>query len=124
MARIKVRFNLSRGKNYMKWKIAYPDGSFEYFNPDEVSLVMNKCKLSNNAKQAEKIFKGENKTVCAWIMCADVKITGVPQEDLVETSRLRYNPRVKPHWDYRDVNVDGKEFGRIESRGNKLYVNF
>ena len=57
-------------------------------------------------------------------MCADVKITGVPQEDLVETSRLRYNPRVKPHWDYRDVNVDGKEFGRIESRGNKLYVNF
>jgi hypothetical protein len=52
-----------------------------------------------------------------------MKITGVPQKDIIETSRLRYNPRVKPCWDYQEVNSDGKEFDRIESRGNRLYVN-
>ena len=123
MARIKVRFNLSRGKNYMKWKIVYPDSTIEYLSPDEVSLIMMKCKLSNNAKQAEKIFQGESKTVCAWVLCEEMKITGAPQQDITETSRLRYNPRVKPCWDYQDVNSDGKEFGCIESRGNRLYVN-
>jgi hypothetical protein len=123
MARIKVRFNLSRGKNFMKWKCVFPDGTCEYLSPDEVSLIMMKCKLSNNAKQAEKIFQGESKTVCAWVLCEEIKITGVPQENLLETSRLRYNPKVKPCWDYREVNVDGKEFDCIESRGNRLYVN-
>lgn len=124
MARIKVRFNLSRGKNYMKWKVVFPDGTCEYLSPDEVSLIMTRCKLSNNAKQAEKIFQGESKTVCAWVLCEEIKITGVPQEDLTETSRLRYNPRVNPYWNYRESNVDGKEFSCIESRGNMLYVNY
>jgi hypothetical protein len=123
MARIKVRFNLSRGKNFMKWKIVYPDSTIEYLSPNEVSLIMMKCKLSNNAKQAEKIFQGESKTVCAWVLCEEMKITGVPQKDIIETSRLRYNPRIKPCWDYQEVNSDGKEFDRIESRGNRLYVN-
>jgi len=107
----------------MKWKIVYPDSTIEYLSPDEVSLIMMKCKLSNNAKQAEKIFQGESKTVCAWVLCEEMKITGVPQKDIIETSRLRYNPRVKPCWDYQEVNSDGKEFDRIESRGNRLYVN-
>ena len=107
----------------MKWKIVYPDSTCEYLSPNEVSLIMMKCKLSNNAKQAEKIFQGESKTVCAWVLCEDIRITGVPQENLLETSRLRYNPRVNPHWDYRESNVDGEEFDCIESRGNRLYVN-
>ena len=107
----------------MKWKVVFPDGTIEYLSPDEVTLIMSRCKLSNNAKQAEKIFQGENKTVCAWILCEEMIITGVPQETPVETSRLRYNPRVKPCWDHKEVNVDGKEFSCIESRGNRLYVN-
>ena len=123
MARIKVRFNLSRGKNYMKWKVVFPDGTIEYLSPDEVSLIMMKCKLSNNAKQAEKIFQGESKTVCAWVLCEEIRITGVPQEDITESSRLRYNPRVKPCWDFKESNADGKEFVCIESRENRLYVN-
>ena len=123
MARIKVRFNLSRGKNFMKWKVVYPDSTCEYLSPNDVSLIMMKCKLSNNAKQAEKIFQGESKTVCAWVLCEEMKITGVPQENLLETSRLKYNPRVKPCWDYQESNCDGKEFDCIESRGARLYVN-
>jgi hypothetical protein len=122
MANIKVRFNLSRGKNYMKWKIAYPDGNIEYLDPNKVDLLMKKCKLRNSMKTAQKIFDGENKTVCAWILCDDVIISDNLEESLDENERLRYNPRVKPNWDFRDVNVDGKQFCVIESRGSKLYI--
>ena len=122
MANIKVRFNLSRGKNYMKWKIAYPDGNIEYLDPNKVDLLMKKCKLRNSQRTAQKIFDGENKTVCAWILCDDVVISENQKEPLEENGRLRYNPRVKPNWDFRDVNVDGKQFSVIESRGSKLYI--
>jgi len=106
----------------MKWKVAYPDGTVEYLDPNDITLIMHKCKLRNSSKIAERIFKGENKTVCAWILCSHMKITGVPQKDMIETSRLRYNPRVTPNWSYQGDNVDGKEFDVIESRGNKLYI--
>ena len=122
MANIKVRFNLSRGKNYMKWKIDYPDGNIEYLEPDRFNLLMKKCKLRNSQKTAQKIFDGENKTVCAWILCDDVVISENLKEPLEENGRLRYNPRLKPNWDFRDVNVDGKQFNVIESRGSKLYI--
>lgn len=106
----------------MKWKIAFPDGTIEYLDPKEITLIMSRCKLKNNPKIAEKIFQGENKQVCAWILCEQIKITGVPQENLDEANRLSYNPRVKPCWDFRGSNADGKEFDRLESRGSRLYV--
>lgn len=107
----------------MKWKVIYPDSTCEYLDPNEVTLIMYKCKLGNNPKQAEKIFQGGNKTVCAWILCKHIKITGVPQEDIIETSRLRYNPRIKPCWDFRGDNADGKEFECIVSKETRLYIN-
>jgi len=106
----------------MKWKVAYPDGNIEYLDPNKVDLLMKKCKLRNSMKTAQKIFDGENKTVCAWILCDDVVISENQKEPLEENGRLRYNPRVKPNWDFRDVNVDGKQFCVIESRGSKLYI--
>jgi hypothetical protein len=122
MLKTKVRFNLSRGNNYKKWKITYPGGNIEYLDPNEVTLVMNRCKLRNNKKTAERIFNGEAKSVCAWILCEYVVITGRSKDTLEEQQRLRYNPRVKPNWDFKDINVDGKDFKIIESRGNSLYV--
>jgi hypothetical protein len=122
MAKIKVRFNLSRGKNYMKWKIAHPDGEIEYLDPDGFNLLMKKCNLRNSTKTAQKIFDGENKSVCAWILCDSVIISERQKEPLDEDSRLRYNPKINPNWDFRGINVDGKQFGVIESRGSKLYI--
>ncbi len=122
MASIKVRFNLSKGKNHMKWKIAYPDGSVEYIDPNKSDLTLKKCRLRNNPKTANKILLGANKSVCAWILCDDVIIKDKLPEDLEEVQRLRYNPRVAPNWNFRDVNVDGKDFHLIESRGSKLYI--
>lgn len=122
LAKTKVRFNLSRGKNYMKWKIAYPDGSIEYIDPNKSDLTLKKCRLKNNPKAANKILLGANKTVCAWILCDDVIIAERNSSDLEEVQRLRYNPRVAANWNFRDVNVDGKDFHLIESRGSKLYI--
>lgn len=35
MKRIKVRFHLGKGKNFMKWRIQYPNGDVQYIIPTE-----------------------------------------------------------------------------------------
>ena len=123
MARYKVRFNLSKGVNYMKWKVTHPDGEVEYLDPNKVRLTLKKCHLKNNPKAANKILAGANKTVCAWILCDDVIVEephgGDPME---EVQRLRFNPRVASNWMFRETNVDLVKYHRIESRGSRLYV--
>ena len=59
MKSFKVRFNLGRGKNFMKWKVQYPDGKIEYHLPSEVQLLMHECILKNQKKTAQKIFDGD-----------------------------------------------------------------
>ena len=122
-ARYRVRFNLSKGVNYMKWKVTHPDGEVEYLDPNKVRLTLKNCHLKNNPKTANKILAGANKTVCAWILCDDV-IFDEPYsgETIGEEQRLRYNPRVAANWMFRDVNVDFVKYHRIESRGDRLYV--
>ena len=61
---IKVRFNLGRGKNFMKWKVTYPD-RVEYHNPNDVQLVMTDCVFKNHKGVAQKIFNDGEKVVCA-----------------------------------------------------------
>lgn len=125
--RIKVRFNLSRGKNYMKWKVEYPSGQVSYYHPTDIQIVMKKCQLKNNRKTAEKIFNGENKSVCAWILCDDiqVKYSMFEQFDEFEHSqRLMYNPRKLPHWtldNISKINLDGSHFERIGTVDYQLY---
>ena len=66
--KIKVRFNLGKGKNYMKWKLQFPTHS-EYYSPSEYNLAMFGCTLKNSKTTAKKIHDGAHKTVCAWILC-------------------------------------------------------
>lgn len=109
MKSIKVRFNLGRGENYLKWQVTYPDGDVIYHKPNEVQLVMTECVFKNHKKTAQKIYDGQNKTVCAWILCKDIKVyTGEPFTD--ETNKVTYNPRVQPNWMY-----DGKVFDDVAS---------
>jgi hypothetical protein len=138
MARYRVRFNLSKGVNYMRWKVTHPDGEVEYLDPNKVRLTLKNCHLKNNPETAAKILAGANKTVCAWILCDDVIVKEAPDRlsrfrksiglisktgrYLEEWKRLRYNPRVAPNWMFRECNVDFAKFNRIESRGDRLYV--
>lgn len=122
MANHKVRFNLSRGENYMKWKVMYNDGRVEYHNPAEVQLVLRKCVLKNNRKAAQRIFNGETtKVVCAYVHCKEIEII---KEDFASetTAQLKYNPRVLPFWNLDGMNVDGSEFKEIFSIDYKLFL--
>ena len=122
MARIKVRFNLGRGKNYMKWKVTYTDGSVDYFKPTETQLVLKGAQLKNHKGVAKRIYEGGEKVVCAWVLCDEIEILtkNFEQSDL-QGEQLRYNPRVQPNWLLGDVVVDDVKFTRIESVDFKLY---
>jgi hypothetical protein len=123
MARIKVRFNLGRGVNYMKWKVQYPNGVVEYHKPSEVQLLMVNCQLRNHKGVAQKIFDGANKTVCAWVLCEEIEIrkNTFAQFDL-SGNRVKYNPRVKPNWVLNDEVVDNHYCKRIGSVDFGLYI--
>lgn len=108
MKSFKVRFNLGRGKNFMKWKVQYPDGKVEYHSPTDIQLVMHLCHLKNQKKTAQKIFDGGEKVVCAWVLAKELTIikSGFVQADRTG-ERVSYNPRVTPHWMLNGKNVDG-----------------
>lgn len=117
----KVRFNLGKGKNYMKWKVTFNDGQIVYYNPEEVQLVMNDCVFKNHKSTAQKIFDGANKTVCAWILCKDIKIyTGQPYKD--ESRRVRYNPRVQPNWVMDGHIMDNDGFPQLHTIDRRVFV--
>lgn len=119
--RIKVRFNLGRGKNYMKWKVQYPSGGSEYFSPSDVQLVMFDCVLKNSRSTALKILNGEHKTVCAWILCDHIEIND--DKSIPDNGRqLKYNPRVLPFWNMDGVDMDGSKIKEIYSVDNKLNI--
>lgn len=119
--KIKVRFNLGRGKNYMKWKIESKSG-VEYHYPCEVQLILNNCVLKNNRKTAEKIFNGMNKDVCAWIICDSISIKHEKFDKVWVKDKLTYNPRKNPYWVYNNFEADNDRFDEITTIDYGLYV--
>lgn len=118
--KIKVRFNLGRGINYRKWKVDYPDMAPQYFDPNEVNLIMEGCLLKNYKKVSLRIFLGSNKTVCSWIICDKVLV--VPSGLYVDGKTVSFNPRVEPNWVYEGKDADNFIFPFITSDGRELYV--
>lgn len=117
---IKIRFNLSRGQNYMKWKVEYED-SVEYICPSSVHIVMFNARLRNRKASAIKIFCGANKFVCAWIECEDVRIFPSTERNL--SDEVSYNPRKFPHWtDESGSDIDGKVFSKLYTKDSKVYA--
>jgi len=116
-----VRFNLGKGKNFMKWKVSYPSGTARYYEPSEVLIIMSGCKLVNHKGTAQKIFDGANKTVCAWVECDGVKVINkvVTQS---EARQVCYNPRVTPHWVLDNEVVDKVEFEELFTVGKSVRV--
>lgn len=119
----KLRFNLGKGENFMKWKLTYPDKTSVYLDPNETTIMMMGCELVNRKTTAKRIHAGENKTVCAHIKAEEVSvfdITSKPSKDLAEVA---YNPRIKPHWrDEYHNDLDGLKFAALITHGNKVYA--
>lgn len=122
MVNHKVRFNLSRGENYMKWKVMYNNGGVEYYHPADVQIIMTGCVLSNSRKTAEKIFTGETtKVVCAYIKCKEVQIiTGDFKTQ--SNTQIKYNPREMPFWNIDGENVDGKYYEELYTIDYKVFL--
>jgi hypothetical protein len=122
MRKIKVRFNLGRGNNFMKWKIVYPNGHVEYHRPSDVQLIMKSCQLKNHKGVAKKIFNGGEKVICAWVLCEDITIINhtFTQFDKI-CDRLKYNPRVQPNWVLNGEIVDNEFITTIASVDFGLY---
>ncbi len=116
MRKTKVRFNLGRGENYMKWKVEWPDGCV-YLDPERFSLVMSGCKLHSNRASAERIYNGEAKRVCAWILCDSVEIS---EMNANEGEKISYNPRIEPNWVYQGTDVDGMKFDSLVTSGRSV----
>ena len=121
-AKIKVRFNLGKGKNYMKWKVE-ADGKSEYYSPEDYNLFLYGCQLKNHKKTAEKINQGANKSVCAWILCDEIFL-GQNVQLPAGGTQLKYNPRTQPNWVAGAAGevVDNECFGQIWSDGRKLFA--
>ena len=114
----KIRFNLGRGENFEKWRITdNTNGESFYLNPDDFCLTLVKCTLRNQKGAAERIYKGSNKTVCAWIDCEDI-LAGMPRG--VEGQLISYNPRVTPNWRLEEDNIDGKTFDKLLTDGRNV----
>ena len=123
---LRVRFNLSKGKNFMKWKVynpRYRNDIPHYVDPKKSQIRMINCKLRNQPGTAEKIFAGADKTVCAWIDCEWVQIGHGVAEPYKIVRELRYNPRVNPFWTASDEegNFDGYETPLIVAKGRSLF---
>jgi hypothetical protein len=110
----------------MKWKVQYPSGEVVYCSPTDTQLLLRGCELKNNRKTAEKIFNGEHKTVCAWVLCEEVEIKHdrFGRYDInPQNLSLTYNPRVNPYWVLNKMTpADGFKFNEIASVDYKLYV--
>tara|TARA_R110000803_G_scaffold140997_2_gene207514 strand:+ start:260 stop:622 length:363 start_codon:yes stop_codon:yes gene_type:complete len=117
----KVRFNLGKGENFMKWKITDPKGNHTYYQPNEVVIKMKDCFLRNQKATAIKIHKGANKSVCAWVEAEEVVV--LEQRQLqIAFDKVSYNPRVTPHWMLDGEIADGKTFEAMVSINRELFL--
>jgi len=124
--RYKVRFNLGRGENYMKWKVVDPKGVTSYYFPTGIQLRMTGCTLKNNKAAAKRIYRGEsNKVVCAWVLCEKLDLV-TEQFAQPVTNRLKFNPRTAPNWQLEQgpdiLNADDDYFNEITTVDYALYI--
>jgi hypothetical protein len=106
----------------MKWQVFdLKNNTKDYYDPDTRSIIMRDCLLGNHATTAKKIFNGDNKTVCAWVACDDVRVVeSVPP--IGELTHYKYNPRKNPHWHTdRLMNADNLKFNMMVTNKRRVY---
>ena len=114
--RIKVRFHLGAGEHYKHWKIEYPNGDYQFINPENQNMVLYDCQLHNRKGTAAGIHAGGEKVVCAWVWCKSISMWFMADKGI----EVSYNPRVYPHWMCDGKNADNWKFDKLQTVGNKL----
>lgn len=130
MTKIKrLRFHLSRGKNYRHWQLKGMKKESVYFDPEETNFILKNVKLYNKRNVAKKIYEGANKDVCAWLSISGRIMVSPSEIDVSNMTEVSYNPRVAPFWTYKIVgadshllDIDFKEFDKVIINKTKIYV--
>ncbi len=95
----RLRYHLAKGENYKKWQLKNMETkTVDYFNPDEFYVVLKNAKLKNQKSTAQKIYKGINKTVCAWIEFNEYILYPNKYPINNRMKKLYYNPKHLPFW--------------------------
>jgi len=122
MTKTLVRFHLAQGPMFKNWQVKCGE-TVEYYNPEDVVLRMNNCKLRNHPTTANRIHNGANKTVCAWIECdsVDVQSSDTTSSDVVD--HLYYNPRTLPHWrNTEGLNCDNGIYLSLQTQDTAIVI--
>lgn len=117
----KIRFHLAKGKNYLNWQVKYPSGAVRYYNPEEVTLILENAYLRNQIGTAKKIHDGANKTVCAWVEADSVTIREGVSKPSHRCVKVGYNPRVAPTWMIEGKNADKTRIEFVYTCGRTLF---
>ena len=117
----KVRFHLARGENYMKWQITKNREPPSYVDPSLFRIVMSGCVLKNNKKLAREIHQGQNKKVCAWILCDSLELVPANAAD-PEGMKIMFNPRRSPFWTDGVSDLDNRGYASITSKDRELFA--
>ena len=128
----RLRYNLGKGPNFMKWQVRNKKLNLvDYFDPNTFVYTCMNGKLNNSSRRAQKIHDGDNKTVCSWISYSYfLGVNGTLYSHSARRSRsgltrISYNPRIQPNWimyDAPDTNIDGFE-GDVFIINKSLYVS-
>jgi len=124
LKRYRVRFHLAKGDNYMKWQVFDKQlNTKDYFDPDSKCILMTKCRLGNQPSTAKRIYDGDNKTVCAWVECEDVRVVDtLPSVSISRLTHYKFNPKKNPHWfTEKQNNCDGRQFKVMVTNKRKVY---
>lgn len=124
MCRSRVRFHLGAGKYYRHWQIRSNDG-VRFVDPATQWLLLRGCILRNRHREAERIYQGSAKRVCAWVDCQSVEIFPASQTLLTSQgwAQISFNPRLHPCWVNEQLHrIDGEAFDCIVSRDRYLYT--
>ena len=121
--KMRVRFHLQSGKNYMKWQIRHGK-SVRYVDPAKDNLELVGCKLVNKINKAKKVHAAGVKDVAGWIECDSVSVNNDNPIDNLE--RLYYNPIRDPQWrresDDGQFAWDDSEYATLVTSGKQVYV--
>lgn len=132
----RIRFNLSRGVNYKKWKVLnVKTKQVDYYSPDQFSFKLTNTKLCNRAVSAKKIFDGHSKFVCSWIECETVEVvecdniggfymTNIYLDENIMV-KINYNPRKQPFWTNNlNDDLDGVKYNLLYLIDNQVFMEY
>ena len=117
---MKVRYHLQRGPNYKQWQFRHNDTVW-YHDPAYRPIVIKNCRLKNNRRTAERIYNGENKSVCAWVNFDSMELLE-PGKKIEGMTKVNDNPKEAPFWRVNGQNADGCRFEELVLTGDGVFL--